>query len=58
VFTHIPPNLADVWDDLSLDRRRAMLRAVFRGVRIEVHPQRNGHGPQFDPSAVRVVPIP
>lgn len=57
VVGHVPRNLRHVWPDLSLDRRRAILAAVFRrlGKRIEIHPQSNAR--VFDPYAVRFVPL-
>jgi site-specific DNA recombinase len=57
VVGHVPRNLRQVWPDLSLDRRRAILAAVFRrlGKRIEIHPQSNAR--VFDPYAVRFVPL-
>jgi len=57
VMAHVPRNLRQVWRDLSLDRQRAILRAVFRGKRIVVFPQRASHGPRFDPDAVKVLPL-
>jgi site-specific DNA recombinase len=54
VLAHVPPNLREVWPDLSLDRRRAILAAVLRGKRIVIDPQ--GQGPRFDVNAVRIVP--
>jgi site-specific DNA recombinase len=56
VEANIPPNLREIWTDLSLDRRRAILAAVFRGKKIVVYPQQHA-GPFFDENAVRVVPI-
>jgi hypothetical protein len=50
VATQVPTNLRDVWPDLSLDRRRAILAAVIE--RIEIHPQ--GSGQRFDPEAITV----
>lgn len=57
VVGHVPRNLREVWPDLSLDRRRAILAAVFRrlGKRIELYPQPNAK--VFDPYAVRFVPL-
>jgi len=50
VLMHLPPNIAEVWPDLSLDRQRAILAAVI--LRIEIHPQ--GKGVRFDPEKVKV----
>lgn len=50
VLMHLPPNIGEVWPDLSLDRQRAILAAVIR--RIEIHPQ--GKGVRFDPNTVKV----
>jgi DNA invertase Pin-like site-specific DNA recombinase len=55
VTAHVPRNVREVWPRLSLDRRRAILAAVFRGYRLEVH--RQGRGRNFDPSAVTIVPV-
>jgi site-specific DNA recombinase len=52
VVGQIPRNLRDVWDDLSLDRRRAILAATIE--RIKVHPQ--GQGRDFDPDAIEMKP--
>jgi len=51
VLAHIPPNLRDVWPDLSLDRRRAILSAVIE--RVLILPQGRGHAQAFDPEKVR-----
>lgn len=51
VAAHVPSNLRDVWPDLSLDRRRAILAAVIE--RIEIHPQ--GSGQRFDPDTIMVL---
>jgi site-specific DNA recombinase len=53
----VPRNLAQVWPDLSLDRCRAILRAVIvlpveGGTGIQVHP--TGKGRRFDPAAITV----
>jgi hypothetical protein len=56
VEAHIPPNLRELWPDLSLDRRRSILAAVFRGKKIVVYPQQHA-GPFFDEAAVKVVPF-
>ncbi len=53
VLAHIPPNLRDVWPDLSLDRRRAILSAVIE--RVLILRQGRGHATTFDPEKVRVV---
>jgi hypothetical protein len=50
VAAKVPRNLREVWPDLSLDRRRAILAAVIE--RIEVHPQGRE---AFDPDAIRVI---
>jgi site-specific DNA recombinase len=52
VVGQIPRNLRDVWDDLSLDRRRAILAATIEW--IKVHPQ--GQGRDFDPDAIEMKP--
>jgi site-specific DNA recombinase len=57
VMAHVPRNLRKVWPDLSLDRQRAILRAVFRDKRIVVLPQRSARGPHFDPDLVKVLPL-
>jgi site-specific DNA recombinase len=49
VRSHLPHNLRELWPDYSLDRRRAILRAVID--RIDIDPQ---HGRTFDPDAVRL----
>jgi site-specific DNA recombinase len=50
----VPRNLPDVWDDLSLDRRRNILKAVLKlppeGEGIVIRPQ--GRGVKFDPETV------
>jgi hypothetical protein len=50
----VPRNLPDVWDGLSLDRRRNILRAVLKlppeGYGIRIMPQ--GRGKPFDPDAI------
>jgi site-specific DNA recombinase len=51
VAAQVPSNLRDVWPDLSLDRRRAILAAVIE--RIEIHPQ--GSGQRFDPDTIMVL---
>jgi site-specific DNA recombinase len=40
VITFVPKNLREVWDDLSMDRRRAIIKAVI--VKVLVLPQRGG----------------
>jgi hypothetical protein len=50
VATRVPQNLRDVWPDLSLDRRRAILAAVIE--KVTIHPQ--GSGRAFDPDAIKV----
>jgi len=50
VAARIPRNLREVWQDFSLDRRRAIIAVVVE--RIEIHPQ--GMSPVFDPAAVKV----
>jgi site-specific DNA recombinase len=40
VITLVPRNLREVWPDLSLDRRRAIVKAVL--VKVRVLPQRGG----------------
>jgi DNA invertase Pin-like site-specific DNA recombinase len=51
----VPKNLRQVWDDLSLDRRRNILKAVLRlppeGTGVEVHPTGKGRR-AFDPAAI------
>jgi site-specific DNA recombinase len=50
VVARVPRNLRAVWEDFSLDRKRAILAVVVE--RVEVHPQ--GMSPVFDPAAIRV----
>jgi hypothetical protein len=50
VAARIPRNLRAVWDDFSLDRKRAIIAVVVE--RIEIHPQ--GMSPVFDPDAIKV----
>jgi transcription elongation factor Elf1 len=59
VITHVPRNLRQVWPDLSLDRRRSILAAVYRrlGKRIVIFPQKRERGPHFDVNAVRLLPV-
>jgi hypothetical protein len=53
VTAAVPRNLRELWPDLSLDRRRNIVRAVLRlppeGKGIQVHPQT---GRAFDPDAI------
>jgi site-specific DNA recombinase len=55
VVAAIPRNLRDVWSRLSLDRQRAILKALLRlppeGKGIVIHPQ--GRGRKFDPAAIK-----
>jgi len=51
VRAHIPPNLREVWPDLSLDRRRAILHSLIESVWI-LPLAKPGAG--FDPDAIRV----
>jgi hypothetical protein len=57
VQERIPRNLRKVWPSLSIDRRRAILRAVFDGMGkvIELHPTNSGRR-TLDPDAVKIVP--
>jgi len=50
VAARIPRNLRTVWQDFSLDRKRAIIAVVVE--RIDIHPQ--GMSPVFDPKAVKV----
>jgi site-specific DNA recombinase len=50
VAARIPRNLRAVWEDFSLDRKRAIIAVVVE--RVEVHPQ--GMSPVFDPDAIEV----
>ena len=52
---YVPRNVKQRWPGYSLDRRRAILGAVFKRVRIVVDPQGRRDG--FDEKAVRVIPI-
>jgi site-specific DNA recombinase len=52
VLAHIPPNVGDVWPNLSLDRRRAILSALID--RVVVYPQGRG-ARTFDPEKIRVL---
>jgi site-specific DNA recombinase len=55
VTANIPRNLRAVWPDLSIDRRRAILKAVLKlppeGKGIEIHPTGPGRR-AFDPDAI------
>jgi site-specific DNA recombinase len=57
VTANIPRNLRAVWPDLSIDRRRAILKAVLKlppeGKGIEIHPTGPGRR-AFDPEAITV----
>jgi site-specific DNA recombinase len=50
IVTLVPRNLRDVWPDLSIDRRRAIVRAVL--TKVMVHPQ---SGPAFDPNKIEAL---
>jgi hypothetical protein len=50
VAAAVPKNLRQVWPDLSLDRRRAILAAVVERVEVDRQGTRT-----FDPEAIRVV---
>jgi site-specific DNA recombinase len=50
VAARIPQNLRTVWQDFSLDRKRAIIAVIVE--RVEIHPQ--GMSPVFDPEAVKV----
>ena len=52
VVGQVPRNLRDVWHELSLDRRRAILAAIIEWIKI--HPQ--GQGRDFDPDAIEMKP--
>jgi site-specific DNA recombinase len=52
VAARVPRNLRDVWPNLSLDRRRAILAVVIE--RITVHPQKPLGPGGFDPDAIKV----
>jgi site-specific DNA recombinase len=54
VTEHIPANLRELWPEFSLDRRRAILGAIFE--RVEVHRTGRGFGNTFDPRAIKLVP--
>jgi site-specific DNA recombinase len=47
IMTLVPRNLREVWSDLSIDRRRAIVKAIL--VKVVVHPQ---HGMRFDPEKI------
>ncbi len=50
IMTHVPRNLREVWPDLSIERRRAIVKAIL--VRVVVHPQPS---PRFDPSKIQAI---
>jgi hypothetical protein len=50
IAARIPRNLRAVWEDFSLDRKRAILAVVVE--RVEIHPQ--GMSPVFDPDTIKV----
>ncbi len=50
VAAHIPRNLRSVWQDFSLDRKRAIIAVIVE--RVEIHPQ--GMSPVFNPDSVKV----
>ena len=52
VAARVPRNLRDVWPNLSLDRRRAILAVVIE--RITVHPQKPLGPGGFDPDSIEV----
>lgn len=55
VFSHLPPNITEVWPDLSLDRKRAILAAAIE--RVVIHPSGPtgfGHEPS-DPDSIQVL---
>jgi len=55
IVSHIPSNVAEVWDDLSLDRKRAILAAAIE--RVVIHPcglKGFGHEPS-DPKTIQVL---
>jgi DNA invertase Pin-like site-specific DNA recombinase len=52
VAARVPRNLRDVWPNLSLDRRRAILNVVIE--RVTVHPQRPLGPGGFDPDSIEV----
>jgi DNA invertase Pin-like site-specific DNA recombinase len=51
VVAAIPRNLREVWPDLSLDRRRAILGVLIE--RVVIHPQHRSR--VFDPSTIELV---
>ena len=53
VAARVPRNLREVWPNLSLDRRRAILAVVIE--RIAVHPQKPLGQGGFDPDAIKVI---
>jgi site-specific DNA recombinase len=50
VIAQVPRNLREIWPNLSLDRRRAIVKAIV--VKIRVNPQPNSV--VFDPGAIEV----
>jgi DNA invertase Pin-like site-specific DNA recombinase len=55
ILTRLPPNIAEVWPDLSLDRQRAILAAVIERVVIQPSgPTGFGHEPS-DPDSISVL---
>jgi site-specific DNA recombinase len=52
VVAHVPRNLRTVWPDLSMDRRRSIVKAVL--VKIVVLPQRGGSR-TFHPDRIRAI---
>jgi site-specific DNA recombinase len=55
VLTRLPPNIAEVWPDLSLDRQRAILAAIIERVVVKPSgPTGFGHEPS-DPDSISVL---
>jgi site-specific DNA recombinase len=52
VIVYVPKNLREVWPDLSMDRRRAIIKAVL--VKVVVLPQR-GNPQVFHPEFVKAI---
>ena len=50
IMTLVPRNLREVWPNLSIDRRRAIVKAVL--VKVIVHPQQ---GWKFDPGKIQAI---
>lgn len=50
VRAHIPPNLPEIWDDLTLDRQRAILQSMIDYV--IVLPANNHGRNEFDPDSI------